>query len=244
MDFGFFGVIDIVLVILGILFLIIGFKKGFLTKVISLFGFLAVLVISFVYCSRFADFLIEKDFIYPDIASKVSENVLVKLNDKGIGADSSLTDILQNVLNLPKFVANWIVNNNGNDTIQTALDVSNAVGAFVGRVCITIIAFFILFIGFFIVIGILKLFASLLRQNKLVKVVDGVLGSALYFTFFIAIVFVVFWVFSFFLRDPQNPTNAFAEFLVKDMQLTTDRFRLSKFIYDSNLLKNILDLLW
>ena len=34
MDFGFFGVIDIVLVILGILFLIIGFKKGFLTKVI------------------------------------------------------------------------------------------------------------------------------------------------------------------------------------------------------------------
>lgn len=244
MDFGFFGVIDIVLVILGIVFLIIGFKKGFLTKVISLFGFLAVLIISFVYCSRFAGFLIEKDFIYPDIASKVSENVLVKLTDKGIGADSSLSDILQNVLNLPKFVANWIVNNNGNDTVQTALDVSNAVGAFVGRVCITVIAFLILFIGIFIVIGILKLFASLLRQNKFVKVVDGLLGSALYFTFFIAIVFVVFWIFSFFLRDPQNPTNAFAEFLVKDMQLTTDKFRLSKFIYDSNLLKNILDLLW
>lgn len=244
MDFKFFGVTDIVIVVLGIVFLIIGFKKGFLKKVISLFGFLAVLIISFVYCSRFAGFLIEKDFVYPDIASKVSDNVLVKLSDNGIGADASLSDILQSVLNLPKFVANWIVNNNGNDAVQSATDVSNAVGAFVGRVCITVIAFLILFVGIFIVIGILKLFASLLRQNKFVKVVDGLLGSALYFTFFIAIVFVVFWVFSFFLRDPENPTNAFAKFLVTDMQLNTTRFRLSKWIYDSNILKNILDLLW
>ncbi|HOO44348.1 MAG TPA: CvpA family protein [Bacillota bacterium] len=50
MDFGFFGIIDVVIVGLVVLFLVIGWKKGFLEKIIdmasSVFGLIASILLA------------------------------------------------------------------------------------------------------------------------------------------------------------------------------------------------------
>ena len=103
-----------------------------------------------------------------------------------------------------------------------------------------IISFFILAIGIFIIILIIKLIASVLRTNKFVRVVDGILGAVLYVTIFIAIVCIVFTVISYCMdKEWFSPAK---EWLTVDMQLDTDKFRLSKWIYEGNIIRRILNL--
>lgn len=242
MDLYICGIVDIILIIGAILFLIIGFKKGFIKKVISLAGILVILIFSIIYCGQFAQFLIHNDIIYPDIYQNINSNILTNLEGKDIAADATVVDVLVDGLNVPRFIANLIGNGvmNQGSELPTVASMADAIAKYLGTTLMSIIAFFILAIGIFVITLILKLIANALRTNKLIRIVDGILGSVLYVTIFACIVCVIFCIISCFM-DKEWFASA-RKWLEVDMQLNTDKFRISKFVYNGNILKRFLDL--
>lgn len=242
MDLYFCGIIDIVLVIGILIFIIIGFKKGFIKKVISLAGILVILVFSLVYCGQFAQFLIQHDVIYPDIFDKINTNILTNLEGKDIPGDATVMEVLVDGLNVPKFIATLIKNGveSQGSAMPSVNEMASSIAQYLSTAIMNIISFLILALGIFIITLILKLIASALRTNKLIRFVDGLLGALLYVTIFAGFVCVVFCVISYFM-DQEWFSGAKA-WLEVDMQLNTDKFRLSKMVYNGNILKRFLEL--
>ncbi|MBE6136935.1 MAG: hypothetical protein E7176_00880 [Erysipelotrichaceae bacterium] len=236
------GLLDLILIAGVVIFAIIGYKKGFMKKLISLGGILVILIFSFLYCGQFAEFMISHDMIYPGIFEKIHTGFLTKLEGKNITGDTTVPVFLNEYLGVPKLFANMLGKGVTNDSgeLLTAADMAFAAADYIAGIIMNIIAFIILAILIFVVILILKLIADALRTNKLVEVVDGILGILLYLTFYAVGVCVLFWILSLFMRAEWFST-ARAWFEV-DMQLTTDKFRLSKLVYEGNVLRRLMDL--
>lgn len=241
-DLIFCGIIDIVLVLLAIVFLIVGYKKGFIKKIISLVGIIIILIVSFIYCGQFANFLREHNIIYPDLESSIGANIAQKISEANISPEAGIKEFLTTGLNIPSFISGFIANGiiNSHPELTNVEQMVSATTQYACQTIMNIISFFILAIGIFIIILIIKLIASVLRTNKFVRVVDGILGAVLYVTIFIAIVCIVFTVISYCMdKEWFSPVK---EWLTVDMQLNTDKFRLSKWIYEGNIIRRILNL--
>lgn len=242
MDFGFFGLIDVILLIGALIFIILGFKKGFMKKAISLIGILVIIGFSIVYAGQFAKFLIQNDIIYPSVFDRINGNILDKLATQDIAVDSTCADVLHKVLGVPEFIANLIgssIKNSSNEPI-TAANMANSIAVYLSTLAMNVISFFILALGLFIIILILKLIASILRQSKIIRGIDGILGIVLYLTIYSCIVLFVFCLLFVFMN--QEWFSSAKEWLTVDMQLDNDNFRVSKFVYEGNIFKNILTL--
>lgn len=244
MDLLFCGLIDIILVLVAIIFMIVGYKKGFIKKLISVAGILVIIIFSFIYCGQFAEFLISHDIFYPGIFDKINTNILTNLDAKSIAADATAADFLNQGLGVPKFIANFIgkgVTNEAGEALVVA-DMSNAIADYLATALMSIISFFILALGIFIITLILKLIADALRTNKLVRVIDGILGIILYLSIYAVSVCIIFCIMG-YLMEAEWFSSAKA-WLEVDMQLTTEEFRLSKAVYNGNIIKKFLDLLF
>lgn len=242
MDFGICGLLDIILVVLALIFIVLGYRKGFMKKVLSIVGFFAVTVLAFVYCRDFASFLIENDIIYPDIYEPIKANLLMKAAEENLYADSSIVDILTICLNLPEVMAKLfakVLNLSGN-----LEDICGGISNYLSTIAMNVISFLIILVGVSVIIVFLKLITSAIRKVKVIRMVDGTLGAILYFTFFLLIVYVCFTFVQIFIDQPW-----FLEvkmFLVVDMKLPVNGevtpFRLSRYIYENNVLYKLIEM--
>ena len=181
--------------------------------------------------------------IYPSINETICNNIIGNLEEKGIEITVlSVSEALEQGLNVPKFFADIICNGIENGSAELpAIEAAGRISEYLSSIVMTIIAFFILLIGTFLIVLILKLVADALRTNKLIKFVDGVLGMIFYLAVYAVIICVLFYALSIFI-DQEWFTPA-REWLNVDMMLEDDsKFRISKAIYESNILKRILDL--
>ncbi len=242
MDLKICGLIDIILIVGTIIFLILGFKKGAIKKIISLAGILVILVFSIIYCGQFAQFLIHHNVIYPSIYGKINTNILTNLENKGLSAGATVGEVLKTGLNIPGFIADMIGKGvtNHYPQLTDVNSVADAVSGYLATMAMNVISFFILAIGLFVVILILKLIADMLRTNKFVKAVDGILGAVLYVTIYAAVVCFIFCILSYFMRC--SWFEGAKKWLEVDMQLNTNKFRISKALYEGNILRRLLEL--
>ena len=235
MDLGIFGIIDIVVIIIGILFLIIGFKKGFMNKMIGLLGVLVMLALSIVLASNFAEFLKNREIIYPSIYDSVFTKMQDVVNEAGEGA--STADIIAKALNIPSLFASFIASKIEATPAELPAMVAEKVGTYAMRG----IAFLILAFAFTLIFVVLKILANTLRKNSIVKTIDGLLGMALYFLIYIVILSLIFFILN-ILVTKEVITGSTLEFINTDLQLKTDAFRISKFLYNGNLFNSIKEL--
>ncbi|MGM9969263.1 MAG: CvpA family protein [Anaeroplasma sp.] len=238
MDFGFFGVVDIILLVFAIVFMAIGYKKGFMKKVLSFFGIIAILIFSFIYCGQFSQFMIHNNIIYPAINGNIVNNIESYMVSNGI-SELTVSEVLSKALNIPDFIANMIVNAIGNPEPS---EVITSVANYLSTTLMNIISFFILFIGLIIILGLLKLITNVLRTNVLIRVTDGILGILLYIAIYAVIVSIAFYILSLLMN--QEWFSGAKSWLEVDMQLNTDEFRLSKTIYNGNIIKALLDMIF
>ncbi len=244
MDLKICGIIDLILIGIGIIFLIVGYKKGFIKKLISLAGILVIVVFSIVYCSQFAQFLIHHKVFYPGFYDNIYNNIITNIAKKNIPVDATVTDVLVKGFNVPRFIASILANGivKEGQALPTVQEIADAIATYLGTALMNIIAFFILFVGIFIITLVLKIIADLLRANKLVRTVDGILGSLLYVTVFATVVCILFYFLSLCMN--QEWFKGARDWLAVDMQLDTNHFRLSKLVYEGNIIKKILDLIF
>ena len=242
MDFGICGILDIVLVLLGIICLVWGFKKGFIKKILSLAGFLAVLILAFVYCKQFAQFLTEKNFIYPNIYNPILEHLLLQASEAGLEATSNVKDFLVIYLELPEFMA---------ELFAKVLDVSGnvetvcvSISEYISNIAMNIISFLIILVGSSVLVLLLKLITNTLRKVKIIRIIDGMLGAVLYFTIFLLFVYIGFTFVQIFMEQPWFAQAK--EFLIVDMMLPVageeTPFRLSRYIYENNVLYKLIEM--
>ena len=97
---------------------------------------------------------------------------------------------------------------------------------------VVLISFLILFIGGLIVLIILKAITKSLREQKVVKVIDGIFGIFLYLTIYAAVILLVFFVLDIVYK---NTTGGFHDWLAVDLALNDpSKFRIGKYFFQNN----------
>ena len=210
--YDYVSIVDIILVLAVIVFVVIGYTKGFLTKFISLANSLCGFVFSLLFCKRLSEGFTYK--IWGDtLTEKFKNNIMAKNPDV-----TSTKDLLDKI-GLPSFITN---------NVDINLDVNNAYYS-LGKACSTfvcvVISFFILFIGVSVLCFLLKLLVAACRQSKIIRFLDGTLGVCL-------LLFVLTFVMQ------SSGLNGFQQWIINDFQLQSDKWRLSKFLYQNNLIGN------
>ncbi|MBQ3253771.1 MAG: CvpA family protein [Acholeplasmatales bacterium] len=238
MDFGICGLIDIIIVIGLIIAMIVGYKKGFMKKLISLVGVISIVVFSFINCGQLAQFMIHNKIIYPNIFEHINGNILEYMADNNITSVTA-DEILAEALNIPGFIAKLLLNGMGN---PESGDLVLMTTEYLSTMLMNVISFFIIFISLMIILGILKVIADKLRTNGIVRALDGALGMVLYAGIYAVLICVIFYILSLII-DQEWFLEA-KKWLEIDMQLNSEKFRLSKAIYEGNVIKLVFDLLF
>ena len=126
-----------------------------------------------------------------------------------------------------------------NGTISSFIE--ETVTPFITRIFVLVLSFVAVYVGAIILFFILKIIIKLMRKIKLIKYLDNLLGGAYGFVRAILLISIILLILSLVLNI-QSVNDAIGEFVRTDMQLGEDNFRLSKYLYDNNWLKFIINL--
>ena len=237
LSYGTFGVgiLDVVIVLAVVIFAIFGWKNGFLVKMIELASGLFGLLASFILARPFSTVL----------ATWIGEPINVKIGEYLAQSDLFAATLNEaNVrtafagMSLPTFMVDWIVESIDFDTLTTSI--IDAIQPTILSLALVVIAFITLFFGSMIVFFILKLLAKGITKIPVIREIDKVLGVLFGIIKVAAIVYILLFVLALLLTIP-SINNMIGEFLTIDMKLGEEEFRLSKWLYDNNILKQVID---
>jgi|GEM_PF-801035 len=239
-DFGSFGIgiIDIVIVLAAIVFAVIGWKSGFLLKVVQMASGIFGIIGSIIFARPFAGVLSQW------IGPTVSEKILEYLNSQAaqftveFTYENRLAAIQEAFPSLPTFLQEWIAE--GIRVEDIAASLVDTIHPVLLDIAMLVIAFITLFLGSIVVFFILKLVVKGVTKIPVIREIDKVLGVLFGLVKIFAIVLVLFFVMGLLMTIPAI-SEAIGPFLESDMGLSVDQFRLSKWIYDHNLLKDIIN---
>ncbi len=234
MDLGFFGIIDVVIVLSVILFAVIGWKKGFLLKIVemasSIFGLIASIILarpfSAVLDGWFGETIDGKIHEYL-ISRPLFSAELTEINVRAAFAEMSL----------PEYLIDWIVK--GIDFQELGLSIVDAIQPLIKGLVLLVLAFVVLFIGSIIVFFFLKILAKLVTKLPVIKQIDKVLGVLFGLLKITVLVYILMFLLALVITVPAIH-EAIGGFLATDMQLGAEEFRLSKWIYENNVLRHII----
>ncbi|MBQ8451694.1 MAG: CvpA family protein [Clostridia bacterium] len=183
--------LDLGIIVLVVIFLIIGIKRGLMRSVLSHFTLGTNCLISF-FASRPIGWLYDKIFnISGKIAGSYSSKLLEASADFGtnlIGiSNDSLSGFVSSTINKSGFsrFTNWLLNlfiNKGslyselNESGKTSRTLSEIISEGLGSFYLKLISFVTSIILIYLIVWLFKLLADKLRKNGAVKVVDSVLG--------------------------------------------------------------------
>lgn len=229
------GIIDIVLVLALIIFGIVGWKTGFLVNVIKMVSGLFGLLASFLLAQPFS-VVIDKwmgTIINEKIGEYLAQSPLFEATLNEANVRTAFAG-----MSLPQFMVDWIVESIDFTELQSTI--IEAIQPTILQLALVVISFIVLFFGSIIVFAILRLVAKLLTSIPVIREIDKVLGVLFGLVKVALIVYILFFVLALLLTIPAI-NNLIGNFLASDMQLATDEFRLSKWVYDNNILKQIFD---
>ena len=235
--FNLFGVIDVLIVISVIAMVIMGWKKGFLLKIVELASGLFGLIASLLLTRPFSN-LLDKWF-GADIEARISSHLLS--NNPELTENLTEPKLKQALeeLSMPDFITKWI--SESIDYEAATQSIINAITPLFKTMILIVIAFLTLFFGSMILFFFLKILSRAITRAPIIRQIDKVLG-AFFGLFKVAmIIFILLLLLSFVLAIPAI-NNAIGEFVYVDMQLSTDSFRLSKWLYNNNIFRFIINI--
>ena len=186
-------VIDVLIVAIVVIFALIGFKKGFLKSIISLFSWVVCLLVA-IFTAKYVARWINGIYDFSALIGGRIEDSLVNLNEyfsksiSSFGKDKdALIAGLENVEGLNGLLKQLIkvVFSNTAVDMSSEATVANVVGASLGQIAMVIIAGILVFIVIKIVIAILsRIFDNIARTkvlgglNKILGLVFGIIKAA------------------------------------------------------------------
>ena len=241
MDWGIIGLIDVIIVLLFIITVLVGYHKGFLKKAIGLVSLLVAVIVAFVFCKQFAGFLEEQNIIYGDIYTMVEAKVAGIDGIEYLDSAPDMSLAIQEAIGLPKFIASFLAEKITENT--SSVEIISRVSTSVTDVIMIGVSWLLLFIIVFVGALVLKLVVHILRGNAIIKFVDGVIGVVFYVCLLMLFIYSVFSIFK-VVADKEffAPVQSF---LNVDMMLDNpEEFRLSKWIYEHNIVYSLFEILF
>lgn len=235
MDFGFFGLIDVIIVVVVIAFLVIGWKKGFLEKLIDMASSVFGLVASVLLARPFSGVL--EGWFGESLDTSIRDYLMGNQDFANALTETNLREALSN-MSLPDFMVEWIVDSVDFSTVTTSI--IDSIAPLILSLALLVIAFVTLFFGSMIIFFLLKLLARGITSIPVIKQIDKILGLIFGFLKVALLVYILLFILALVINIPAI-NELIYEFLSVDMQLTTDEFRLSKYLYDNNLLRNVIN---
>lgn len=235
------GIIDILIVASVALFAVIGWKKGFLRKVLDMASSIFGLIASILLARPFSNVL--RDWFGTSLQANIDAYLNTRLEDIGLAAANATTENLTQALqqfSLPDFMVKWIVDSV--DPSALGDSIVHAISPLILSLSLLVLAFLILFFGSMIVFFLLKLLAKGITSIPVIKQVDKVLGVLFGLLKAAVLIYVLLFVLALLINIPAI-NDLIYQFLEKDMFLASSQesvFSLSKYLYNNNLLKNII----
>lgn len=234
--FNLFGVVDVLIVGSVIAFVVVGWKTGFLLKVIKLASSLFGLIASLLLARPFSKVL--DNWFGEGIYSRVEVYLLERIaNGDALATEENIREAFEGMA-LPKFIVDWIVNTvNAEETI---LSFVNAVTPLITSLILLLLAFVTLFFGSMLIFLLLKVLAKMITSLPIIKQVDKFLGAVFGLFKSLVLIYVLFFILGLLITVPAI-NDFIGDFLSVDMQLDTESFRLSKWFYDYNVLRYVIN---
>ena len=234
------SIIDIVIIILAIIFIILGAKKGFLQKAIKIANWVFGILFAVVFCVQFAN-----DVLYnlfgETLKTTFYNNIMSNETFKSLQTSDDYVAVLKS-LGIPEFLGKIVCQNI--DTTSVCESIAQNLSSCVTSACLIVISFFTLWIGTSLICLILKLLAKIMRTSLFVRIIDGILGVVLYLIMLFVIVEVVFFVVVIIYRNCNiEPFNTFIDNDVLGI-IRTYSFSISKYFFNNNFLANLIALLF
>lgn len=231
-----FGIVDVLIVLSVIGLTILGWKSGFLLKVIQLASSLFGLIASILLARPFSKVL--DGWFGEGIYNRIETFLLDRIaSGDTLATEENIREAFEGMA-LPDFIVDWVINSvNAEDTIQSFI---NAVTPLLTSLVLLLIAFVTLFFGSMLLFLLLKLLAKMITSLPIIKQVDKFLGAIFGLFKAAVLIFVLLFLLGLLITIPAI-NNFMGDFIITDMQLQTDSFRLSKWLYDNNVLKYIIN---
>ncbi len=237
MNLGFFGIIDVVIVLLVIIFAIIGWKKGFLEKVIDMASSVFGLIASILLAKPFSGVL--RGWVGEALETKIGEYLMSRSDLFSAElTEPNLRAALEG-LSLPDFMVEWIAE--GIDFNAVTVSIIDSITPMILTLALLVISFISLFFGSMVIFFLLRLLAKGITSIPIIKHIDKILGLIFGLLKVALLIYILLFVLALLINIPAI-NDLIWNFLQTDMQLGTEKFRLSKYLYDNNLLKNVINI--
>ena len=244
LNFGSFGVgiVDVGIVLAAVIFAIIGWKSGFLLKIVQMASGIFGIIGSIIFARPFAGVL--DQWIGPTVSTKILEylNTQAAQFTVQFTYENRLEAIQEAFPSFPTFLQEWIAD--GIKVEDIAASLVDTIHPVLKDVAMLVIAFICLFFGSIIVFFILKLIVKGITKIPVIREVDKVLGVLFGLVKIFAIVLVLFFLLGLLMTIPAI-SEAIGGFVSVDFGLAPEfetQFRISKWIYDHNPLKDVINL--
>lgn len=224
-------ILDIIFILLALAIMFLGYKKGFMHKALSLIGFLAILAISFAFCTQLAQIFKDCGIIYYDYYGNISNSIISGMGDS-YSENTTAVELVASGLGYPNFVAKMIVSAAGISTEATGADVIGIIADTLAMISLDITCFFIIFVVSYIILVVLKILASLLRKVFVIRLIDGILGIVFYLSLYLLTMCVLLLILHYMI-DASWFSGA-RDFFASNLQIDTGGFRLTGWLYDTN----------
>lgn len=237
----FIGIFDISIIILFLIAILIGILVGFFRMVIKVANVLCGFIFSLVFASKFSKVIgifIRKP-IYKHYYNKVASSKALSSIDETGDAQAEFVKALDNY-NLPHAISKFIAKHYAPDNAADIKDsICSSIASGITKVILTVIAFFILWIGLSILFFILRKMVDGFRENKGFRIVDGTLGVIL--ALLLCFVLVELLMYGFTYADSGKLYN----FLSRDMRLETHKgIPIARWFYNKNLVRGFMDMIF
>jgi uncharacterized membrane protein required for colicin V production len=224
-----FGMIDVGLIVLSLLFAISGFKNGFLKEVVGIGAFIGAIVLAYFLATRVEDVLVTTQ-VYTLLFTNLKDSIFIgnalydtMIDSSQPGALGYLTDGLTQI-GLPGFLAAPLADSliNFNGTLGDALSTASAY----------LIILIISYVGTFLIAWLLlaivgSQLVKLSTDVKVFKFLDSLLGVGLGLaraTVLVTIALLIVIPLTFVVPSINT-------FITNDLALNDDVFSIGKFIY-------------
>lgn len=236
------GIIDIVLIVIMLITIIIGYKKGFMREVLNKFGILVIIGFSIMFSGQIALLLKTSNMftIYSSIYNSLYNGIADKIS--AYSPSASTQEIISEAFGMNSFFAGIVANMIGSTDSTSIIETIEFIAESITNIFMNIIGFGMIFIIGMIILLILYSIAKGLRNSKVIRIIDGILGMALSSIVTLAFIFAVFALARWLMGFDWFPEAA-SNWIASDLCLSDpNTFRISKAIYENNVLVNIISI--
>ncbi len=158
-------IVDIAIIVIMILAIIIGMKKGLTVCLVNIFSFIIALVLALMLCKPVGNFIMEKTPIGDNIQTTIKQNMPMS-GDIKIDENSNLPEGIKSYINKQVTAVN-----------NTKEDATQAVAKELTADIVTAIAFIGVFIIVRLALVIVKIISKIITKLPILKQIDHLGGS-------------------------------------------------------------------